>query len=74
MKFEVDNMKQMFISDAEGEIAEHKAQLVRAKEITLLQKEEFARKDAELEAERILRSFQEKLRDEKERMQTMHQM
>lgn len=62
----------MFISDAEGETAEQKAQLMRGKEMLLLQKEEFARKDAELEAERILRSYQEKLLDEKERMQTMH--
>lgn len=50
-------MKQMLKSDAEGEIGEHKAQLVKAKEMVLLQKDEFARKDAELEAERILRGF-----------------
>ena len=70
----METIKQNFISDAEGETAEHKAQLMRAKEMLLLQKEEFARKDAELEAERILRTFQEKIVDEKERLQTLHQM
>ena len=57
MKFEVETMKHGFISDAAGEIAEQKAQHVKAKEIFLLQQEEFARKDSELEAERILRSY-----------------
>ena len=41
---------------------------MRAKEMILLQKDEIARRDAELEAERILRSFQERLREEKERL------
>jgi hypothetical protein len=72
MKFEVDTMKQMHLADVESELAEQKAQIMRAKEMVLLQKDEIARKDAELEAEHILRGFQEKLRDEKERMQTMH--
>jgi hypothetical protein len=57
MKFEVDTMKQFIVSDAQGDLAEQKAELVRAKESVLLQKEEFAHKDAELEAERILRGY-----------------
>ena len=57
MKFEVETMKHGFISDAAGEIAEQKAQHVKAKEIFLLQQEEFARKESEREAERILRSY-----------------
>lgn len=50
-------MKQFIVSDAQGDLAEQKAELVRAKESVLLQKEEFAHKDAELEAERILRGY-----------------
>jgi hypothetical protein len=72
MRFEVETMKQAFISDAEGDIAEQKAQRVKAKEINLLQQEEFSRKDAELEAERIHRKFEERLREERERQDTMH--
>lgn len=74
MKFEVETMKQMHLADAESELAEQKAALMRAKEMVLFQKDDIARKDAELEAERILRGFQERLAEEKERMQTMHQM
>jgi len=38
----------------------------------LLQQEEFSRKDAELEAERLHRKFEERLREERERQDTMH--
>lgn len=57
MKFEVQTVKQTLISEAEGDLAEQKAQMVHDKEVLLLQREDFARKSAELEAERILREY-----------------
>jgi hypothetical protein len=72
MKFEVETMKQMHLANAESELAEQKASIIRSKEMVLQQKDDIARKDAEFEAERILRRFQEKLQEEKDHMQTMH--
>lgn len=62
-KFEIENLNQELTSEAEAAIALDIVKLQKAKELRLLQQEDFARKDAELETDKV-RSRIEKMRQE----------
>ena len=62
-------MRQELTSEAEGRIAQEICQLQKAKELRLLQQEEFARKDVELEAEKLKRKVLAQFDDEKLRLE-----
>ena len=63
-KFDLEGIKQECNTEAESNIAFEIVQMQKAKELRLLQQEEFARKDAEIEGEKIRRRIEEALSDE----------
>lgn len=73
-KFEIEATKQEHNSEAEAGITTEIVQLQKAKELRLLQQEEFARKDSEIEGEKIRRRVEEALRDEQQKFSQMHQL
>ena len=73
-KFEIEATKQEYNSEAEAGITTEIVQLQKAKELRLLQQEEFARKDSEIEGEKIRRRVEEALRDEQQKFSQMHQL
>ena len=68
-KWEIETVRQELTSEAEGRIAQEICQLQKAKELRLLQQEEFARKDVELEAEKLKRKVLAQFDDEKLRLE-----
>ena len=73
-KFEIEATKQEYNSEAEAGMTTEIVQLQKAKELRLLQQEEFARKDSEIEGEKIRRRVEEALRDEQQKFSQMHQL
>ena len=71
-KWEIETLRQELTSEAEGRIAMEICQLQKAKELRLLQQEEFARKDVELEAEKLKKKVMAQFDDEKQRMEQEH--
>ena len=65
-KFDLEGIKQECNTEAESNIAFEIVQMQKAKELRLLQQEEFARKDAEIEGEKIRRRIEEALSDEQQ--------
>lgn len=66
-------MRQELTSEADGKIAQDICQSQKAKELRLLQQEEFARKDVELEAEKLKRKIMSQFEQDKVRMEQEHQ-
>ena len=61
----MEALRQELTADAEGRIAQEICQLQKAKELRLLQQEEFVKKDLELQAEKMKRKVIQQFQDEK---------
>ena len=65
----MEALRQELVAEAEGRIAQEICQLQKAKELRLLQQEEFAKKDIELEAEKMKRRVMSQFEEEKVKME-----
>ena len=71
-KWEIEALRQELTSEADGRISQEICQLQKAKELRLLQQEEFARKDVELEAEKLKRKYMAQFEEEKIKVDQDH--
>ena len=64
-KWEMEALKQELTSEAEGKISIEICHMQKAKDLRLLQQEDFMRKDIELEGEKMKRKIMNQFEEEK---------
>ena len=72
-KWEIEALRHEMTSEADGKIAQEICQLGKAKELRLLQQEDFARKDVEIEAEKLKRKIMTQFEEDKFKLEQEHQ-
>ena len=71
-KFDIKSLKQGIVSDMEEGQFHQFAVVKNQVSGKLLQEEDFARKQAEMEGVRLHRKFEQQLQDERDRLETQH--